>query len=158
MDKIKRELADEAVNAYKDHETVVDPNIDKESEAKIAHILGQDLVQDRPDVFVETCSWCNVEPCLLDHGLYEAIETEYEYLKECDTENVLTHKEIRFKLYRTATRWIHGHLGRGNRRELPGCVVSEIKDLAHETGGLYTGFIESGFNRKESSFNKKDSS
>ena len=49
---IKREATDAAVNAYKDHETVVDPNIDRQSEQQIAHILGQDLVLDQDPQFM----------------------------------------------------------------------------------------------------------
>ena len=137
MDDMKSWADDPVVRAYKDHETVLDPCIDKETEQKIAHVLGQDYVP-------EPCHLCQVTPCLLDQGLYEALEKEYEYVMECDTENVITNKEVHFKLYRTATRWIHGYLGRGNRRQLPACVVGEIKDLASEAGGAYTGFIDMG--------------
>ena len=128
MDDMKSWADDPVVRAYKDHETVLDPCIDKETEQKIAHVLGQDYVPEKNDVLVSECHLCQVTPCLLDQGLYQALEKEYEYLMECDTENVITKKEVRFKLYRMATRWIHGFLGRSNHRELPACVIREIKD------------------------------
>jgi len=53
----------------------------------------------------------------------------------------MTSKEIRFALYRTAAIFCFGHLGRGNRKELPTCVMSEIKDaFPAPSGEGYVGF------------------
>jgi hypothetical protein len=52
----------------------------------------------------------------------------------------LTNKQIRFILYRFATNWIHGFLGKGKRIKLPVCVRGEILDLAPENDHVYVGF------------------
>ena len=117
-----------------DQEHVPDSIIDKETEHKIAHVVGEDVI------YFSTCDYCEVAPCLMEQGLYEVLEKEHDYVHECDTEQALTNKEVRFKLYRTAMHWIHSYLGHGNRQELPLCVQGEIMDLAHEAGGKYTGY------------------
>jgi hypothetical protein len=52
----------------------------------------------------------------------------------------VTNKEIRYELYHISSRFINGILGKGNRKELPLCVVGEIKDSYPASGGNYTGF------------------
>ena len=54
----------------------------------------------------------------------------------------MTNQEICFSLYRLATSWIHGFLGRGVQIQLPVCVRGEILDLAPEMDHFYTGFVE----------------
>ena len=85
------------------------------------------------------CKYCQNVPWLLEDGLYELIVQYEEELRENDS-TALTNKEIRFYLYRYASRWIHGYLGKGNRIKLPKCVRGEILDLAPEPGGIYIGF------------------
>ena len=53
-------------------------------------------------------------------------------------EEGLTNKEIRFQLYQQAIYELHGHLGQGNRKELPDCVYADIHDLYHDKE--YVGF------------------
>lgn len=90
------------------------------------------------------CPYCFNCPCLLEQGLYRSIVDLYEETQEDDNNN-LTSKEIRFRLYRHATSWIHGFLGKGRRIELPLCVRGEIVDLAPaERGETYVGFKAAG--------------
>ena len=65
-----------------------------------------------------------------------------EGLHDSNGDTNMTNKEIRFSLYRLATSWIHGFLGRGVQIQLPVCVRGEILDLAPEMDHVYTGFIE----------------
>lgn len=75
---------------------------------------------------------------MLDDGLYQVICDYADELRANDSS--ITNKEIRYHLYRQATHWIHGTLGKGNRVELPVCDRGEILDLAPEPGGSYVGF------------------
>jgi hypothetical protein len=78
----------------------------------------------------------------MEQGLYRSIVDYYEEaLCDDDGEALFTTKEIRFRLYRHATAWIHGFLGRGIRIKLPVCVRGEILDLAPEADHVYVGFI-----------------
>jgi hypothetical protein len=49
-------------------------------------------------------------------------------------------REVRYELYQTASKFYHGYLGKGNRKELPACITGEIKDSFPAPGGNYTGF------------------
>jgi hypothetical protein len=102
-------------------------------------VQAEDLDDDS-----KRCAHCFNSPCLLSQGLYESIVRYYEDTLCNGSEggdDVLTSKQIRFRLYRHATSWIHGYLGRGKRIELPVCVRGEIMDLAPaDPGTQYVGF------------------
>jgi hypothetical protein len=109
---------------------------------------------DKPQVFAfdgsideeaKLCEACNRAPCVLsevdpdldqDKSLYEYLVSVGEKLQE----NGSTNKEIRYELYRIATKAISGHLGKGNRQKLPSCVTADIKDVFPESTGEYVGF------------------
>jgi len=96
------------------------------------------------------CPYCVQTPCCLDQGLYESIVAKYDTMHE-DNESPTapTNKKIRFELYRHATSWMHGYLGKGVRIELPQCVTGEIMELAPaEPGTAYVGFKESATDAK----------
>ena len=56
-----------------------------------------------------------------------------------------TNKEIRLTMYREASQFINGYLGKGRRVKLPICVTGEIMDFAPEPGQKYVGFQEGTF-------------
>jgi hypothetical protein len=86
------------------------------------------------------CDLCQNVPCLLRQGRYDSI-TEYEdQIRQTDSDETLTNKEVRFKLYRHGTTWMHGYLGKRRRNKIPQCVQTEILDLAPESSGSYVGF------------------
>ena len=87
----------------------------------------------------EQCPHCSNSPCLLYKGLYTSIVEHEEEVRASNTD--ITNKQVRFILYRLATNWIHGFLGRGVQIELPVCVRGEILDLAPEEDHVYTGFV-----------------
>jgi len=101
----------------------------------------------------EKCKLCNESPCILNlspDGVRSG-RTLHEFLFEKGDsmmEQGIANIEIRYALYRDATTFINGYLGKGNRKELPACVVGEIRDSYPAKGGNYTGF-KKGFLEKE---------
>ena len=85
-----------------------------------------------------SCQHCGKSPC--DWATIHPDIIQYAHQLQTDDEGMLNSAR-RFRLYRKATFLIHGHLGRGERRELPKCVVDEIH--AWYPGEQYTGFRES---------------
>jgi hypothetical protein len=81
------------------------------------------------------CNYCHNYPCCL--GIHYDDLMEIGAAMEEDHSN----KEIRHALYREMATRLWGRIGKGNRRELPKCVVAEIHD-AYPTkkGEAYVGF------------------
>ena len=87
----------------------------------------------------EACRFCGEQPCVIDaneSAIYEGFLGLLEYFGDADN---LLPEEIRFRLYRYASSFLHGTLGSGNRKKLPQCVMTEIRDLAPSKTG-YVGF------------------
>ena len=97
------------------------------------------------DATVKECVYCGETPCFLDQtGDDTSGKTMKEFLfggkgDELYNQGILN-REIRFVLYRDATTFISGYLGKGNRKELPDCVVREIRGSYPAEGGNYVGF------------------
>jgi hypothetical protein len=88
------------------------------------------------------CPLCQNVPCLLEQGLYDYLVLfEEQFVNDCE-EGELTNKMVQYNLYCQATHWIHGHLGKCRRIEIPQCVRTEILDMAPENDGQYVGFCE----------------
>ena len=51
-----------------------------------------------------------------------------------------TNKEKRFFSYKQFSYILHGHLGKGNRKELPKCVVEGVRALYPDEKGQYVGY------------------
>jgi len=96
------------------------------------------------------CNWCGESPCFLNQVVEgTGGRTMYEHLfvdkGDAMVEQGIATKEIRYALYRDATTFISGYLGKGNRKQLPACVVGEIQDsFPAPQGGTYTGFKNAG--------------
>ena len=54
-------------------------------------------------------------------------------------------RAMRHTAYRTVIFWLHGSLGRGNRRVVPACCVDVIHSRYPSPTGHYTGFIAGRF-------------
>jgi hypothetical protein len=86
------------------------------------------------------CQFCQCTPCVLTQGLYDSLTDFEDSIRDGDHDGTLTNKMVRFQLYRHATMWLHGYLGKSKRIEIPQCVRTEILDLAPESDGNYVGF------------------
>jgi hypothetical protein len=82
-----------------------------------------------------SCKNCGKSPCD-----WPTIHPEIiQYAHQLDTDDLgMSNAARRFRLYKRATFLIHGHLGRGDRRELPSCVTQEIHTWYPDE--QYTGF------------------
>lgn len=101
------------------------------------------MTTNEQDTGSTRCPHCYNAPCLLDQGLYQSIVDFEQTLHDEDHTSTLSNKEIRFRLYRHVTSWIHGFLGKGRRIEIPVCVRGEILDIApNDPGTAYVGFKE----------------
>jgi hypothetical protein len=91
------------------------------------------------------CKYCNESPCVVNWK-DDSLDPErslYDYLMWRGEEMIdAGHlpREVRYELYQTASKFYHGYLGKGNRKELPACITGEIKDSFPAPGGNYTGF------------------
>ena len=52
----------------------------------------------------------------------------------------------RFTAYRQYVMWVWGHLGRGNRKVIPACIVLKIRNRFPDERGNYTGFMDVEYN------------
>jgi hypothetical protein len=104
-------------------------------------LLPSSLADDASTLSDEVCcDLCQNVPCLLRQGLYDSIMEYKDQIRQTDSDETLTNKEVWFKLYRHTTTWMHGYLGQRRRIEIPQCVQTEILDLAPESSGSYVGF------------------
>jgi hypothetical protein len=85
------------------------------------------------------CKLCDMIPCPMDEFYDDMMFLGAEMEEYC------THKQIRHALYRFMSNKIWGILGRHNRRELPKCVLAEIRDAYPAEKGIeYVGFKTAG--------------
>jgi hypothetical protein len=103
----------------------------------VAGLVTQEQEEDKPP-----CPFCQNCPCWLEQGLYDSLVVLEQSIRDGDHDNKVTNKEVRYQLYRHATAYIHGFLGKGNRIKLPRCVETDIRDLAPEPAQAYEGFRE----------------
>ena len=89
--------------------------------------------EDDPDL----CAHCNKAPCIWDQEV-----DNIAAFTDPMMESGVPHRQIRFQVYQYMTHKEYGFLGKGNRRELPKCVVDEIHDTWPQSDGKYTGFRE----------------
>ena len=52
----------------------------------------------------------------------------------------------RYTAYRQYTMWVWGHLGKGNRKVIPSCILWCIRDRYPDSSNNYTGFMDANYN------------
>ena len=88
------------------------------------------------------CPQCESDPCVAKvlYPNFLTINTIFGDTK--------TNKQMRFHMYKEATKFVHGPgLGKGVRRKLPTCVESMIRDIAPDD--CYKGFLEAEDNTND---------
>ena len=93
--------------------------------------------QNEKDKEEEMCEFCEEKPCIADEMKKDIEEFGRELEQTCES-----NKQIRFHLYRKAALTLWGHLGAGNRKELPLCLQSDIRVLYPSQE--YIGYREKG--------------
>ena len=63
-------------------------------------------------------------------------------LLQTDSFNFNHDRAYRLNAYRNFTCWVHGKLGKGNRKIIPSCVVTCIRKEFPDPNGNYTGFLD----------------
>ena len=76
--------------------------------------------------------------CLYEHHLrnLRQVYNRAGYNPQGATEN----EKLRFTAYCSYTVWVHGYLGRRNRREVPQCVMKIIRGRFPDPAAHYRGF------------------
>ena len=96
----------------------------------------------KEDEDTDECPHCDSDPCVAKemYPNFLTISTIF-----CDTKS---NKQMRFQMYKEATKFIHGPgLGKGVRRKLPACVECMIRDIAPDES--YKGYVEAEDNNKD---------
>lgn len=92
-----------------------------------------------------SCTLCHQVPCFLDQvnpdlnkskDLRFCLMDQGLMLRDSGSDN----RQIRFQLYRAASRFCRGLLGKGNRQPMPKCVHAMIHEEFPASDGVYTGY------------------
>ena len=79
------------------------------------------------------CTHCKEDPCVMDQ-----FSNEFTVLADgLLDDNTKSHKQKRFACYRYMNSLLFGHLGKGNRKPNPLCVMREVHDAFPESDGKY---------------------
>lgn len=87
---------------------------------------------------MSVCEYCYKDPCMWD----TVSATVLESIRKKQQESNYAHNELRKIGYKTAVNKIHGVLGRGNRVQLPQCVVNGVRNEYPDCDGYYMGYKE----------------
>ena len=92
----------------------------------------QDMIQEEM-TRNNYCDTCNQGPCCWTTNVTQLLLVEA-------VENHFTTANKRFFMYQQMKCVLHGHLGHGNRKELPSCVVTGVQELFPDDNENYQGF------------------
>jgi hypothetical protein len=139
-DSVKPELpgsSETAVDAKEKLEKWLEACSEEELMAAMAEQEAKQKHEKEEEVIVSgKCKHCLLKPCLME-GYY------YEFVSYCDVVlemNLDSHRLARNKLYMFMSSMIHGPLGKGVRRKLPGCVECAVREQFPDPMERYTGF------------------
>ena len=62
---------------------------------------------------------------------------------------IFASRSLRLAAYRQYTCWVHGYLGRGDRRVIPPCVVTAIREAFPDPSQQYKGFEDARDDEEE---------
>ncbi|CAJ0921566.1 unnamed protein product [Ranitomeya imitator] len=78
-----------------------------------------------------------VLPCETDSSIVQGL---HFFFFICNNYTTFISSKKRKTAYRAFTAWIHGFLGKGNRRPIPSCVVKLVREAFPEEHQEYMGF------------------
>ena len=112
-----------------------DGNVKVKKEETVKVEETDDIEENEEAKETDYCSICESDPCIISEldDMLNEILIEYRDTK--------TNREIRYCMYTDSIRYIHGYLGKGNRKKVPKCLEKRIHSLAPDEE--YTGFIPS---------------
>ena len=86
----------------------------------------------------ELCEKCEFAPCIWEqYGVSIVAECQNIHAHE----PTVTNSQYRKTCYQKFSRCVHGYLGKGNRRELPECVLCNIREMfPNKEDEKYMGF------------------
>ncbi|CAH2222882.1 Hypothetical predicted protein [Pelobates cultripes] len=94
---------------------------------------------------------CQLEdaPCIIHHTFFKQFcQEDLAHFLYCflgvesqRPSEALFNRQMRKTAYRGFTTWIHGYLGRKNRRPIPSCAVHAIRTHFPDPENSYVGFI-----------------
>ena len=139
-------ISEEDVAAFKQH---IDGckvySLAKQPQFVPPSVIKSTAEEGESPLLTQKCDLCGETPCFLNQVVEgSGGKTMHEVFigdkgDEMMEQGVPNH-EICHALYCDATTFIHGYLGKGNRKQLPACVQGEIRDSFPSKDGLYTGF------------------
>ncbi|XP_075707197.1 uncharacterized protein LOC142741743 [Rhinoderma darwinii] len=86
--------------------------------------------------------------CITEHHTFIGTCLNKEQLTLCESyrcfgptrQAPLNNRSLRMVAYRMFTVWVHGYLGRKNRRTIPACAVQKVRAMFPEENQVYVGF------------------
>jgi hypothetical protein len=90
----------------------------------------------------KVCSFCGEFPCIWYDYEESIVETSNDMIALAKTADGCPPKNniVRKEGYKCFVRMHYGHLGVGNRQEIPACVLNHIRALYPDDNGAYMGF------------------
>ena len=108
-------------------------------------LIGVDTVRQKEIIQAKTgnrvcptviCRFCWKFPCYTKKWYDDMVQLG----EEAEAHGLTDPKEIRYEIYAGLTRLVYGKLGAGNRKQIPYCMIAEIRDIYPAPNGNYVGF------------------
>lgn len=111
---------------------------------------GEEETNEDDDVEIP-CKYCDQYPCIKDaDNLFVEMMEVAQSLEDGGEED---NSKIRYALYTFVSMKFRGPLGKYNQKEIPSCIMVEIKDHYPSPTGTYVGFKESAHQIHDASGN-----
>ena len=110
-------------------------------QVEITAVRGQHALFGHADAYKCIC----MHPSFFHFCLYEMHLDHIAHLykmDDVDLREIQRYKKLRYVAFRSFSGWIHGYLGRGNRRKIPQCVTKAIRQAFPSPTGQYRGYLQ----------------
>jgi hypothetical protein len=131
---------------YDEHEESAKPLVESKIYIINGVVLPEYYVKDHPelkDYLIDTeCDDCGQDPCWTETEEGDNILASVKSDFESDDSGLVTPKMCRHKCYKEFNRLIFGVGKKGERNDLPKCILASIRSVFPEPSGVYVGFRE----------------